>query len=197
MREINLHRCGFGWNRRTCAGSQAGSSAHEALDIITQVSSDDAAAGFATGNFPQINAELPRHLADGRRGRGVFVDDFIRRFRQRFFVGFLDDGHRLGHRLFSGWFRRGRSHCRSSGDGSRTVGDADDFLAGTNSVARLHINFFHDACAGGRNGSHSLFVFQFHDCLILGNHVTDLHENANNDAGIGAFTQFGKFYIHN
>ena len=59
------------------------------------------------------------------------------------------------------------------------------------------MDFFHDAGAGGRDGGHGFFVFQLHDGLILGDGVALLHENADHDAGIGAFTELGEFDIHN
>ena len=72
----------------------------------------------------------------------------------------------------------------------------DEPLADADLVAGLHVNFGDDAGGRGRNRSHGLFIFQFEDGLILGDRVAFLHEDIDHDAGIRAFTELGKFYIH-
>ncbi len=59
------------------------------------------------------------------------------------------------------------------------------------------MDLFHDTGGGGGNRGHGLFVFQLQNGLVLGDGVAFFHKDADDDAGIGALTQLGKFYIHN
>ena len=58
------------------------------------------------------------------------------------------------------------------------------------------MDFLHDTGGGGRNRGHRLLIFQLQNGLVLGDSVAFLHENANDNAGIGALAQLGKFYVH-
>ena len=173
-----------------------GGEAFETHDVIPQFLPAHAAF-FVAAHLVQINRQFARNPAHGGWGDGILVHDF------RIFglAGFLFRSRRRSSGFFRGGLWRGgflfrRTGCGRGGGGPGGGIEAENESAHGEFVAFLHANAGHGPGGGRRDGRHGLAGLQFDEALAFLHLRAGFDENADHRAGIRAFTQIRKLYVH-